>query len=77
VPQLTVTSHDPGDVNGDKVVDQTDIVYLLNYLYLGGPAPVPLAAGDVNGDSAIDQRDILYLVRHMYGSGPPVESYAK
>jgi hypothetical protein len=29
----------PGDVNGDGVVDVSDVFYLINYLFAGGPAP--------------------------------------
>jgi hypothetical protein len=30
-----------GDVNGDETLDIADVVYLVEALYLGGPAPVP------------------------------------
>jgi hypothetical protein len=35
------TAIDNGDVNGDGKTDITDAVYLLDSLFLGGPAPVP------------------------------------
>jgi len=28
-----------GDCNGDTVVDVSDVVYLINYLFIHGPAP--------------------------------------
>ncbi|MCK4858285.1 MAG: hypothetical protein KAT58_09975, partial [candidate division Zixibacteria bacterium] len=31
-----------GDANGDALVNVTDIVYLLDYIFAGGPAPIPL-----------------------------------
>ena len=30
-----------GDVNGNSVIDLSDAVFLLNWLFLGGPPPVP------------------------------------
>jgi hypothetical protein len=33
------------DANGDGVVDVADIFYLINYLFGGGPPPVPLEPG--------------------------------
>jgi hypothetical protein len=30
----------PGDVNGDGIVDISDVFYLINFLFAGGPAPV-------------------------------------
>lgn len=36
----------PGDLNGDRVGDLSDAVYLISYLFLGGQAPpCPCAAG--------------------------------
>ena len=33
---------DNGDVNADGRLDISDAVHLLNHLFLGGPAPVPI-----------------------------------
>jgi virginiamycin B lyase len=30
-----------GDVNGDGIVDVSDVFFLINYLFAGGPLPVP------------------------------------
>ena len=30
----------PGDVDGDGVVSVSDVFYLINFLFAGGPAPV-------------------------------------
>jgi virginiamycin B lyase len=30
----------PGDMNGDGAVDVSDVFYLINFLFAGGPAPV-------------------------------------
>jgi len=45
-----------GDVNGDGTVDLSDPVYLLRYLFAGGPAPVP--------EPPDPPPRILYMVRH-------------
>ncbi len=60
-----------GDVNGDQVVDVSDIVFLINYLYRAGPAPDPLERGDVNQDGEVSLSDIVYLVNYLYRGGPP------
>jgi hypothetical protein len=57
------------DANGDGVVDPADIFYLVNYLFLGGPAPT-LARGDANGDGVIDPADIFYIVNFLFMGGP-------
>jgi parallel beta-helix repeat protein len=60
-----------GDCNGDGTMNAVDIVYLINYLYCGGPAPVPLEAGDVNCDGKKDAADVVYLINYLYLNGPP------
>ena len=37
-----------GDASGDGNVNVGDIVYLLNYMFPGGPAPDPLESADVS-----------------------------
>ena len=48
-----------GDVNDDGDINILDIVYLINYKYKGGPAPVHMNAGDVNSDFDINILDIV------------------
>jgi streptogramin lyase len=60
-----------GDVNGDGVINAADVVYLINYLFISGPAPVPLEAGDVNCDGTINAADVVYLINYLFIGGPP------
>jgi hypothetical protein len=63
-----------GDCNGDGVVDISDVVYLINYLFIpGSPPPVPLCIGDVNCDGVVDVSDVVYLINYLFiqGSPPP------
>ena len=58
-----------GDANGDAVVDISDAVSLISYIFSGGTAPVPLAAGDANCDSAVDISDAVYLISYIFSGG--------
>ena len=62
-----------GDANGDGVINVTDVVYLINYLFLipPGPAPIPLEAGDVNCDGFVNVTDVVYLINYLFIGGPP------
>jgi hypothetical protein len=64
-----------GDCNGDNIVDVGDVVYLTNYLYRGGPPPMPLqqndSTGDVNFNGIADVGDVVYLTNFLYRGGSP------
>jgi hypothetical protein len=60
-----------GDANGNRIIDAGDVVYLINYLYIGGPQPVPIIdAGDANDDEIVDSGDVVYLINYLYSYGP-------
>ncbi len=67
-------SYVAGDASGDGVIDMADPIYILNYLYKAGPAPVPMAAADANADCVIDLSDAVYLLNYLYKGGPPPQS---
>jgi hypothetical protein len=60
-----------GDANSDWTVDISDVVYLLNYLFVGGPAPEPFGAGDATCDGVVDASDVVYLLNYLFVNGPP------
>jgi hypothetical protein len=65
------TAINHGDANGDGVINVSDVVYLVNYLFIGGPPPCPLAAGDVNSDGITNVSDVVYLINYLFIGGPP------
>lgn len=60
-----------GDVNRDGVINISDVVYLINYLFIGGPAPDPLELGDANCDGVVNGADVVYLINYLFIGGPP------
>ena len=59
-----------GDVNRDGEVDISDLVYLVEYSFSGGPGPQCEEEADVNGDGAVDVSDLVYLVDYSFYDGP-------
>ena len=59
-----------GDANVDKKVSVSDVVYLINYLFKGGPAPIPIQAADANGDGQVTVSDVVYLINYLFKGGP-------
>jgi len=60
-----------GDVNGDGEINLGDVVYLITYLYKGGPPPDPIPVADVNCDCVVDLGDVVHLISYLYKGGPP------
>ena len=60
-----------GDANSDGKLNVTDVIYLVNYLFKGGPEPNPLLAADVNCDAKINVTDVIYLINYLFKGGPP------
>jgi len=64
-----------GDANGDESVNVGDAVYLINYVFSGGPAPNPVCIGDANGDGDVNVGDAVYVINYVFNGGPaPVEN---
>jgi hypothetical protein len=59
-----------GDVDHSYFVDISDAVFVVRYVFGGGPAPDPLLLGDVNGDGQVDMNDVVYLITYIFSGGP-------
>jgi len=60
-----------GDADGDSLVIVSDVIYLINYLFKGGPAPDPIQAGDANCDGQVTVSDVIYLINYLFKGRPP------
>ncbi len=59
------------DYDGGDAIDISDLVYLVDYMFTGGPEPPCFEEADMNGDTAIDISDLVWLVDYMFTGGPP------
>jgi len=62
-----------GDANGSMGLDIDDVVYLIAYIFSGGPPPTPyaVASGDATCDCVVDIDDVVYLIAYIFSGGPP------
>jgi M6 family metalloprotease-like protein len=60
-----------GDANRDGSANVGDAVFLIAYVFKGGPPPDPLCAGDANGDDDVNVGDAVYLISYVFKGGPP------
>ncbi len=66
--QFMITSM-TGDVDGSGGVDIDDIVFMIQYVFQGGPEPNPLESGDVDCSGGLDIDDIVYLISYVFQGG--------
>lgn len=63
-----------GNANGDPndFADLSDLTYLVNYLFLGGPLPVCWWEANADGDASeqVDLSDLIYLTNYLFQGGP-------
>ena len=60
-----------GDTDQSGVINSSDIIYLVVYVFKSGPAPLPVeAAGDVDASGAVNASDLIYLVNYVFKGGP-------
>jgi len=62
-----------GDVNGDDDINIGDAIWIINYVFRDGYAPVSFVSSDVNVSGLIDIGDAVYLLDYIFRDGPPPE----
>jgi hypothetical protein len=61
-----------GRVNDDDIVDLSDAVAVLGYLFGGGQDPQDIEAADINADQIVDLSDAIYLLDYLFRGGSPI-----
>jgi hypothetical protein len=60
-----------GDIDGDgSNLNIGDLVYLVDYMFNGGPEPPVMGAANVDGLDEINIADLVYVVDYMFNDGP-------
>ncbi len=59
-----------GNSNADTGINITDGIFILNFLFLGGPAPPCRESADANGDATINITDGIYVLNFLFLGGP-------
>lgn len=61
-----------GDADGNTIVEISDAVFLINYIFVpGSPAPEPLEAGDTDCNTIVEISDAVLLISYIFTPGAP------
>ncbi|MFH1892711.1 MAG: right-handed parallel beta-helix repeat-containing protein [Candidatus Zixiibacteriota bacterium] len=58
-----------GDTDASEAVDIDDVVYLIDYIFSGGPAPEPVPAGDPDCSGEDDIDDVVFIINYIFAGG--------
>ena len=58
-----------GDIDATGQIDIDDIVYLISFVFQGGPEPILYSSGDVDCSGGIDIDDVVYLIAYVFQGG--------
>ncbi|PKK83427.1 MAG: hypothetical protein CVT49_08385 [candidate division Zixibacteria bacterium HGW-Zixibacteria-1] len=63
-------SYEPGDYDNDGLANIADALFLIDYIYKDGEAPVGGAGrADANCDGNIDLNDVIYVIKYVMAQG--------
>ena len=69
-PALVRPRFHRGDPNDDGTANITDGIYILNFLFLGGPPPTCDESADANNDGGVNITDGIYVLNFLFLGGP-------
>ena len=60
-----------GNIDGDseEVIDVTDLVFMVDYQFRGGPEPECLEESDLVIDGVVDVSDLVFMVDYQFRNG--------
>ncbi len=59
-----------GDVDASGLVIISDAVYMINYIFAAGPAPLDPFGGDVDCSGDLNITDAVYVINYLFAGGP-------
>jgi hypothetical protein len=60
----------PGDADANDLVNISDVIFIIAYIFGSGPASHPLAGMDADCNRIVNISDAVYLVHYIFGGGP-------
>jgi len=62
----TAAAFECGDLTQDGEVTAADVIFIINYVFKGGPTPEPPECADVNHDHTVTSTDAITLIAYIF-----------
>lgn len=59
-----------GDANNSRTLSVSDVIFLIHYIFIGGPIPNPALSGDADCNGILTISDAVYLIGFIFAGGP-------
>ena len=59
-----------GDSDNNGIWTISDAVFLISYIFKGGPAPAQSCLGDADGNGIITISDVVFMIGYIFAGGP-------
>jgi len=70
-PRTVIDTFQRGEVNGDGVVDMSDAIQTLSFIFTSAEPPSCVRAADVNADDTVDLSDAVSVLSFLFTTGRP------
>ncbi len=60
-----------GDANGTNNLNISDAIFIINYIFAGGPPPVPTMAADCDCSGTLSISDALVIINYIFSNSDP------
>ena len=67
--QLTTTTGTPGDADNSGTVTVSDAVFIIAYIFSGGPQPISEYRADADCSGGTSVSDAVYLINYIFSGG--------
>ncbi len=59
-----------GDANNSSTISISDVIFLIHYIFIGGPVPSPELSGDADCNGLLTISDAVFMIQFIFAGGP-------
>lgn len=68
--EQVIPNYVAGDADGNGIINISDAVYLINFIFAGGQAPANHLSADADCNGILTISDAVFLINYIFSGGP-------